>query len=185
VRCSTNHLSRNIANKLADTVPVAAIRKLPSENLTLKATNTELRRSAMLNLLQLGHMMEPQSITPSAAELKSFPPHSLFLTLTVQRFEHGTDRQLYRDDVPLYPLSDPAMHTKRGEYMGHFKVLEAVSEIIEGGAEKPAPGMVALKIFPPRSMVLLPSCPADVTVYLTVSRVIVYCCYIAHCPKAR
>jgi len=31
--------------------------------------------------------------------------------------------------------------------------------------------VTAMKVFPPRSLVLLPSCPADVTIYLTVSKV--------------
>jgi len=171
----TNHLPRSIANKLADTASVTDISKLPSENLSLKSTNTKLRRRSMLNLLQLGHMMEPQPTISSSVDLKVYPPNSMFLTLTVQRFEHGTDRQLYRDDVPLYPLSDPAMQPKRHEYAGHFKVLEAVSEIVERGAERcvdrGTSGVATLKIYPPRSMVVLPSCPADVTVYLTVSRV--------------
>jgi hypothetical protein len=166
---STNYLPRNLSNKLAAPASLQALHALPAEHQTLKATNTELRRSAVVNLLQLGNMLEPQPAVPSVADLKAaaHPPNTMFLTVTVQHFDHGVDRQLYRDDTPLYPLQDAALHAKRAEYGGHYKVLEAVSRAVEG----PSGGGGVVRVYPPRSMIVLPACPADVTIYITLSRV--------------
>lgn len=103
---STTHLPKSISSKLTPLVPISALAALPSEHQSLKATNTELRRSAMLNLLQLGHQMEPQTDLQTHTDQKAltYPPNTMFLTITVQHFEHGRDNQLYRNDVPLYPL---------------------------------------------------------------------------------
>lgn len=73
----------------------------------------------------------------------------------------------------------------RAEYAGHYEVLHEVSRVVEGGALKSSlgphstrgvgrrgGGARAMKIYPPRSLVVLPSCPADVVLYLTVSKVI-------------
>jgi hypothetical protein len=189
---STNYLPKNIASKLAPTVSPAAIAALPSDQQTLKATNTELRRGAMLNLLQLGHQMTPlagtrppssektasSSSSGAAAGPASYPSSTLFLTITVQRFEHGTERQLYRDDAPLLPLHHQAMQARRSEFAGHYEVLEQVGRVVEGGLPRSIAGgggggggVGALKVYPPRSLLVLPSCPADVTLYLTVSKV--------------
>ena len=200
---STNNLPKSIYSKLIPPAPLTDLALLPCDHQSLKATNTELRRTAMLNLLQLGHRMESPTAmhTSSQAQLTtldqksvSYPANTVFLTITVQHYEHGRDLQLYRDDVPLYLLQDPALHPHHGQeggaqpvsdYAGHYKVLDEVSRVVEGGALRRKQlrgtsaagtgggggGVKAMKIYPPHSLIVIPSCPADVTIYLTISRV--------------
>lgn len=169
----TSYLPKNTSNVLVPPVSPDSLSALPHHMTSLKATNTELRRDAVMNMLQLAHMMQPQApVAPVATSSVIYPPETLFLTVTVSRFEHGIDRQLYRDDAPLYPMNSPSIQAKLPEFSGHFKVVDEVSKVVEGGlAKNSGAGVRILKVFPPRSMLILPACPADVTIHHTLSKV--------------
>ena len=75
--------------------------------------------------------------------------------------------------MPLLPLQDAALHAKRVEFAAHYEVLAEVNKNVEGSSARKNVGhsLKAMRVYPPRSMVVLPSCPADMTLYFTVSRV--------------
>lgn len=57
--------------------------------------------------------------------------------------------------------------------LGQYEVIRNVAALLD--ADESTHGMMKLRVYPPKQMVLFPALPANVTIYMTISEVSVWC----------